>query len=223
MQSMSWKKLTGWAGVAYVVVFVLLIVVIGPEGPGIADSAAEVRDYFADNQTQIALITVLSAVAVGFFFLLFASGLRGLFASADAEDEGMWSRAMFAFAILFTAIGGVGSAFWASLGFDETIEAASDSTVKAIGALDNVIYFAVLPWAEAFFLLAASMVILRSGVLAKWLGWWALAAAVVLAVGALWPLTGDPDNFLTVVVLIGSIALLVWVAAVSVTLIRSES
>ncbi len=221
--SMSWKQVTGWAGVANVVVFIVLIAVIG-DGPGLSDSAAETREYFADNETQIALVGILSAVALGFLFLLFASGLRSLLGPADREDEGVWSRLMFAAAVATSVMATAGTAFWTGVAQEDTLPVASDSTVKTIASIDTVIYFAIIPWAQAVFLLGASVVIVKSGVLPKWLGWFGLLIALVLAIGTFWVLTGDETSFLGLLVVpIGGIAFLLWILATAYNMIRSDS
>lgn len=221
--SMTWKQVTGWAGVANVVIFIVLIAVIG-DGPALSDSPAEIREYFADNETQIALVSILSAVTAGFLFLVFASGLRSLLGPADSGDEGVWSRLMFAAAVAIAVMGTAGTALWTAVAQEDTLPVASDSTVKTIASLDTVIYFAIIPWAEAVFLLGAAVVILKSGVLPKWLGWFGLLVALVLAIGTFWVLTGDETSFLGILIVpVGGIAFLLWILGAAYNLIRSDS
>lgn len=83
----SWKKVTGWAAIAYVVIFVSLLF-IGDFGPSLPDSPAEVREWYEDNETQVAIITFLLSAAFA-LILVFASGLRGLLGPADADSQGL--------------------------------------------------------------------------------------------------------------------------------------
>ena len=222
MSSVSWKKVTGWSGVAFVVLFVVGLI-IGGDGPALEDSAADVREWFEDNEAIVAWTTWSGALSFAFLFLLFASGLRSLLGPADASNEGVWSRLSFAGAVAMIGIGGAGSAFWAVLGQEDILAAASDSTVRTLAAFDTLIFAAILPWGIAVFLLGASVVILQSDVMAKWLGWLGLVAALLFAIGTLWPFTGDEESFLGILTLIGFIGFLIWTLGAAIDMIRSDS
>ncbi len=222
MKSLSWKKVTGWSGIVFVVLLVTGLI-IGGDGPALGDSATDVREWFEDNEGVVAWITWSGALTFVLFFLLFASGLRSLLGPADAENAGVWSRLSFAAAVASVAIGGAGSAFWAVLGQEEVLAAASDGTVKTLAAFDSLFFGAVLPWGLAVFLLGASVVILQSGVMAKWFGWLGLLVALLFAIGTLWPFTGDEESFLGILTLIGFVGFIIWSLGASIEMIRSDS
>ena len=221
MSSVSWKKVTGWSGIAFVVLFLVGLVATG-DGPALGDSAADVREWFDDNEAAVAWITWSGALGFALFFLLFASGLRSILGPADAANEGIWSRLSFAGAIVFVAIGGAGSAFWAVLGQEDVRSVASDGTVKALAAFDTLIFGAILPWGIAVFLIGASVVILQSGVMAKWLGWLGLVSTLLIVIGTLWPFTGDDESFLAILSFIGLPLALLWSLGVSIEILRSD-
>ena len=223
MNSVSWKQVTGWSGVAFVVTFLVLLVFAGGSGPVLTDSAADVREFFEDEEAAVALSTWGLALAFALFFLLFASGLRSLLGPADADNEGVWSRLSFAGAVATAAIGSAGSAFWAVLGQEDVLAAASDETVKTLAAFDSVVFTAILPWGMAVFLLGASVVILQSEVMAKWIGWLGLLVALLFVIGTLWPFTGDEESFLGLLVFIGFIGFLIWTLGAAISMIRSDS
>ncbi len=223
MNSVSWKQVTGWSGVAFVVTFMVLLVFTGGSGLVLSDSAADVREFFEDEEAAVALSTWGLALAFVLFFLLFASGLRSLLGPADADNEGVWSRLSFAGAVATVAIGGSGSAFWAVLGQEDVLAAASDETVKTLAAFDSVVFTAILPWGMAVFLLGASVVILQSEVMAKWLGWLGLLVTLLFVIGTLWPFTGDEESFLGLLVFIGFIGFLIWTLGAAISMIRSDS
>jgi hypothetical protein len=186
-------------------------------------SAAEVREWFEDNEAMVAWTTWSGALGFSFLFLLFASGLRSILATADDRNQGVWSRWSFAGAIAFVAVGGVGSAFWAVLGQEDILAVASDETVKVLAAFDTLIFAAVVPWGIAVFLLGASIVILESGVMARWLAWLGLAVGLLFAVGTLWPFTGDDASFLAILTLIGFIGFQIWLLGAAIEMIRADS
>jgi hypothetical protein len=222
MNSVSWKKVTGWSGIAFVVLF-LAGLFIGGDGPAFSDSATDVREWFEDNEAVVAWTTWSGSLGFAFFFLLFASGLRSLLGPADARNEGVWSRLSFAGAVVFVAIGGAGSAFWAVLGQEDVLSVASDETVKTLAAFDTLFFVAIAPWGIAVFLLGASVVILQSGVMAKWLGWLGLVATLLIVIGTLWPFTGDDESILAILTFIGLPLALIWSLGASIEMIRSDS
>ena len=73
------------------------------------------------------------------------------------------------------------------------------------------------------FLLGASVVILQSGVMAKWLGWLGLLIVLLFAVGTLWPFTGDEESFLAILTYIGFMGFLIWTLGAAISMIRSDS
>ena len=218
----SWKKVAGWAGIAYVVIFLGLFV--GTEPPlSLTESAGEFRQWFVDNETSVAVVTFGLSLALA-LVVVFASGLRSLLGPADADNEGVWSRVSFVGAVLMVAMGGVGLSFWAVLGLEDTLAAASDETVKTLAHFDTVIFSAIVPWGMALFVLGASVVILQSGVMSKWLGWLGLFVALVAVIGTLWPFTGDSEGFFGIIAFIGfPPGFMVWSLWAAISLIRMDS
>lgn len=222
MNSVSWKQVSGWSGIIFVVILVVILI-IGGSAPVLSDSATEVREFFDDNEASVAFTTWGAGLAFVLFFLLFASGLRSLLGPADANSEGVWSRLSFAGAVATAAVGGAGSAFWAVLGQEDVRAAASDETIKTLAAFDTVIFTAILPLGLAVFLLGASVVILQSEIMAKWIGWLGLVLAALFVVGTLWPFTGDDEGFFAILIFVGLTGVLIWTLGAAISMIRSES
>jgi hypothetical protein len=222
MGSSSWsgRRIAGAAGIGFVVLFVVVIA-LGFDGPAFDDPAADVREFFVDSDTQVHLVTWLGALAIVFFFLPFAAGLRNLLAPADSADEQMWARLSYTGAVLTAAIVVIGSAFWEVLS-QGVAEEVSDATLVALARFDTVFFGALLPWAVALFLAASSVVILRSGVLAKWIGWFGAAGALLSVIGALWLLGEDDESFLGFLAFAGFLIFPLWVLMVGIVMIRSD-
>ncbi|MDH3540341.1 MAG: DUF4386 domain-containing protein [Acidimicrobiia bacterium] len=219
--TVSWKKVTGWAGIAYVVIFLALFAFTA-QPASLTDSAAEFRQWFVDNETSVAVVTFGLSLAFA-LVVVFASGLRSLLGPVDEDSAGMWSRVSFVGAVMMVAMGGVGLSFWAVLGLEDTLAAASDDTVKTLAHFDTVIFSAIVPWGMALFVLGASLVILRSGVMSKWLGWLGLFVAGVAVVGTLWPFSGDSEGFFAIIGLIGfPPGFLIWSLWAAISMIRMD-
>ena len=218
--SLAWKHVAGWAGIGYAVIIVAALVLI-VDAPTFSDSAADYREYFSTNETQIAWLTFCLPIAY-LLLLVFASGLRSFLESVDGADEGMWSRLSFAAAITMVAVSAIGWAVWAVLGLDEVLTVASDETVTALFAFITVIFSAFVPIGQAAFMVGASVLILRSGIVARWIGWFGLAVSVLMFAGSLWRVSGDPEG------LLGPppqalIPFVVWTVVIAVTMIRSST
>ena len=221
MNALPWKKVTGAAGIAYVVIFLALFAVAG-EGPALSDSAAEVREWFVDNETLVALITFSLSVAFA-LILVFASGLRSVLGPADTGSEGTWSRLSFAGAVWMVSLSGIGVAFWAVLGLEDILAVVSDETMKTLASFDTVIFSAIVGWGMALFVLGASIVILQTEVMSKWLGWLGAVVAIAAVVGTLWPFTGDVESFFGIFGLIGfPPGFLIWSLWAAISLFRMD-
>lgn len=219
--SRGWRQIAGLAGVLAVALWFTMGLTI-LDGPGVTDSAADARAWYEAHGTEVALFTWAMPFIFGGLLLLFASGLRSLLAPADADSGGMWARFSFAGAVSQAGAGFIGLAFWGVLAQDEVLAVVSDETLKTLTAFDSIIFFTIMAWPSAVFVVGASVVILQSGVLPKWIGWLGSAVALAGVVGALWILSGDPDGFLGAVLgTVGFLGNLVWILAVSVSMIRS--
>lgn len=219
MNSTSWRKIAGWSGVLFVVVFVATSAPVA-DGPAIGDPADDVRSWLEESGGAIALTTWGGALSVSFLLLVFASGLRSFLGSVEVSSDGMWSRFSFAGAVIMAALGMSKAMFWAVLSLDEVRHAASDETLQTLAAFDGVAVATLVPWGSAAFLLGASIVLLQTGVMSKWLGWFGLSVVLAFAIGTLWLFSGDMQGPLGVLTLIGFLGFLVWTLTVAVRLIR---
>ena len=222
MKSLAWNKVTGWSGIAFVVLFLISELSLA-DTPTLDTAATEVRQWFEVNSSQINVSQWGAGLSIGLFFLLFASGLYSRLGPADSANKGVWSRLSFAGAVTLVAIAGAHSGFWAVLSQENLLTSASDETVKTLAAFETVMLTTVIAFSVAVFLLAASVVILQSRVMAKWLGWVGLVVAALLAVGSLWTVTGDEESLLGYFVLSGFGGWLIWTFGAAISLLRSSS
>lgn len=218
--SWSGRRIAGYAGVAFGAI-VIVGFVIGQQ-PVYDDSAADVRKFFVDDDVAIHTGTWLAGLGFVFLFLPFAAGLRSLLAEADDGDHEMWARLSYTGAVLATAISIVGLSFHEVLS-QGTAEQLSDASLVALSRFDTVIFLALLPWAMGLFLTGAAVVIIRSGVLARWIGWLGAVGALLMAIGTLWVFGEDDESALALVAAIGLLIPFVWTLVVGVKLIRPGS
>lgn len=218
---MSWRQVTGWSGVLFAVVFVAASAPVA-DGPAPGSPAAEVRTWLEANTGGIAWTTWSGAFSLAILLLLFASGLRSFLGSVETTSEGVWSRLSFSGAVIMACLGMSKAMFWAVLSLDEVRNAASDQTVHTLAAFDAVAVSTLVPWGTAAFLLGASVVILQTGAMPRWLGWLGMAAVVMFMIGTLWIFSGEPEGTLAILTLAGYLGFIIWTLAVAGRLIRSS-
>jgi hypothetical protein len=167
----------GWlvplTGVAFLVVLIVNFIVQG-EPKSADDGALAVANWYRDNKDQAEIASFLG-IAAGVLLIFFGAYLRRVF---DAADPG---RSMLPILVLIgLSIVAVGGAIDSTLLF-AAAEAADDisapqlQTIQAIWDND----FLTLALGVEVFLWAASLCVLRTGALPKWLGWVGIVLAIV--------------------------------------------
>lgn len=218
----TWTRIAGFSGIGFVVLFIAMGAGIAAAAPVFTDGADELRSWFADNQGPIAFFTWFSPLVFGFLKLIFAVGLlRRL--TADDTSGGILPRLSFAGVVASFAAGIVGMSLWAVMSLDPILEEASDGLLLTLSALDSVVFFVLMPWTSAMFIIFASVLIAQTRIMPTWLAGLGVVAGVVSVIGGTWLLSGDPDSAISGVGFIGELAGMLWILIASVFLIRSAA
>ncbi len=160
-------------GVAFIAL-AIIGAIIGGEPPDADSPVQEIVDHYVDNKSSIEVGSFL-AVAAAVLLVFFGAYLRSVLGAAE-RPGGMLST----LTLIGTSVVAIGIAI------DTTIlialaEAADDiepAAVQALQALwDND--FVPLALGALIFLISTGLSILRHGSLPRWLGWVALALAVI--------------------------------------------
>ena len=179
----------------FVVLLIVSFIVAG-EPKSADDGAAEVAEWYTDNQNSAragAFIGVVAAVPLIFF---------GAYLRKVLEPAGALLSTL---PLIGTAIVGIGAAIDNMLLF-AAAEAADDitgpqlQTIQAIWDSDFLPFFLGI----MVFLWSVGIAVLRSDVLPKWMGWFAIVFGVVSLAG--------PIGF------IGALGALLWVIIASIML-----
>lgn len=201
------NQLGAAAGIVYAIGIFAAAAVTG----GVPDFGASDRDiagYYSDHSTTRffagAYLEVLTLLALVFFF---GRVWRVLY---DAEGDGGWlATTAFGAGVMALAVK-LGSGPIAAAAYDRGNKGLSHEVGRAMIETNDLSF--VLTWPiDAVFLAAAGAVLVRTRALPSWVGWSALAAAVVLVVGA--PLSGREGGPLF-------LAFTLWVLATSIVLMR---
>jgi hypothetical protein len=189
------------AGIAFIVLFAAGIVTSG-DSPMYGDDAGEIRSFFADHSNQYLVGNWLTGLAVVFLFLPFVATLRSVLERAEGAG-GTWARTAFVGGLLWAIIGGAASVSMGALAFTKA-ENLDDSTLLFVVGADWI-GFATASFGLALMIAAASAVIIRTGVLWRWMGYAGGIVAAVIIVGALNPVQHDVENWMPFLSLIGQL------------------
>lgn len=220
--SRAWNRIAGFAGIAFVVLFIGLGASIAANAPDFTDGADEIRSWFGDNQGPIALFTWITPLVFGVLQLLFATGLLRRLA-VDDTSRGILPRFALSGVVANFAAGVVGVGIWGVMTLDPVLENATDGLLLTLSALDTVVFFVVMPWTSAVFLGVTSVLILRTRAMPAWLAGVGFLGAIIPVIGGAWLFSGDPNSAVRNVGFIGEVLGMLWIVIASVFLIRDTA
>jgi hypothetical protein len=216
-----WWRLAGLFGLGWFVLFAVGAIVLQGEPPAYDASVAEVRQFFTDNGTKFLLGDYLAGLAFLLLFLPFVVGLRSLLGAAEGGPQ-IASRLVLVGGLATVLVGDTATVFQDTLALGAANPEFQDATVRAF-LYANAPAIAAIGLPAALFTLAASLVIWTTAVLWRWLAVVGVLAGVLLAVGAAFPVAGDPTGPLWTIRFLSFIGLLVFVVSVSIAmLLRAE-
>jgi hypothetical protein len=200
---------TPTAGILAAVTFVVGLAATA-NSPDSDDSNAQIISWYADHGHRVGVIIGAFILAFcGLFLLWFAAGLRQRLRLAEGPD-GRLANVALGGAILLVGLLWVGASALGAIPAGVSLGGSPDLTDADLGRfLPSIGFGAILIFGMfgAIALIdATSIVIMRTGVLPRWLGWLGFVCGVILLFGAV---------FLPV------IALPVWLIATSVVLFRA--
>lgn len=215
-----WVRVTGILGILFFVGTAIGLALLLPTQPLPTDPVADIEQYFIDDASLLHTSNWIMGATLVFIFLPFASGLRSFLASRDI-DAGMWSRVAFGSAVALVAVTGAGAAFAASAALAVDAGPVDETLLRLMLWADAFVYSFVVALGIGLFLAATSVVLLRTGALARWLGWLGLAIALLCVIGAWWPITGDPDGAIAMLAFLSMPLLAIWTLLAGIDLLRT--
>jgi uncharacterized protein YneF (UPF0154 family) len=217
----NWWRLGGVDGIIWAVLFIVGAIGLQGEPPVRGDSIESIRAYFIDDGTKYLVGDFIVGIGFVIFYLPYVIALRWFLGSAEGTPA-IWSWMAFAGGALSVMLGFVSGIFWSALALGlEDNPGLDDSTIRLMMDL-NAVSFAGTMMAIALFVGSAGFVILRTGVLWRWLGGLGLLTAVLLLIGAAWPIEGDDEGTLAIAYYAGLPLTLLFVVISSVGMIMRK-
>jgi hypothetical protein len=171
LNSRTAVRLGGISGILFVVL-VIPSFLSPPDSPIATSGTQDVINYFSDRQDSILTLNGLLLIFAAFFFLWFLSMLHGVLQDAEGEGYG-FSSVLLAGGLLFIALVLAGAAveivYPATLARFENFQQDAQLGFLSLALSGWMYRFAFVGMAAL--IAATSVVVLKSGVLPRWLGW----------------------------------------------------
>ena len=214
----QWWRVGGLLGIGFLALNTISAFTLLGETPVHDDPISEIRSFFTDDETQFLVGNYLIGIALVFLFFPFLLILRRLLGWVEGGTN-LFSWAAFAGGLSFGLMSFVASVSFGALAMGAGGDlSVSDSSVQTLMYVDAYA-LAVTSYFIALMVFAASVVILRTGVLWRWLAALGAAVGVLGVVGAAWPVQGDTDGVLWIAWIINQLLLLPWILAVSINMV----
>ncbi len=196
-------RLGGICGLLFVLLMVPAYAVGYPDAPTSTSSARDALGYFGTSPGSFVLFNGVLAVFSTFFFLWFLGALHGVLRRAEGEGGGLSSAALTggtAFIVLSCAGYAAELVYPATLVRFENFVPDAQRVFEFLALSSWLYHFCQV--GAAVMVSAASLVVLTSGVMSRWLALVGFVVALLTLLHFLLPL-------------IGAVAGLVWVALTS--------
>jgi hypothetical protein len=169
-----WERWSALAGA----VFAILIIIAGfmpGSPPKTSDPASKVVSFVNDHQDAIRWQSVVGALGT-FALLWFLGAVWRVLRRAEGGNPRLTVVAIIG-AVFAAVMGAVGSIFLAGIGIVGVAGAGGPANLRVLYILSTNLGFGVVLGVSVF-LAAFGIVIVRSGILPKWLGWVGLLFAL---------------------------------------------
>ena len=215
----SWHRLLALSGVAFAVLFLAGFLIGGSDAPDYTAPDQAWRTW-ADDSEMRSRIGAFLALLASFVFLPFTAMLRSMFEGAPAPVRGSVQLARVAFAGALIGVTGITMAI--IMIADATAQGAdADPVVSKAIALTTVGPFLVGAMGIAALLTAVGLLILRTGVFARWIAIVALLGGVAFFIAFFTLLAGpSEDSIFGYGFFPGFLSLTIWSIATSVASYR---
>ena len=215
-----WQRLLPLSGIAFVPLFLVGWFASGGLTPHYNAADQDWVNWAHDNQWK-GRISAFAMLLAAFIFLYFMSIVRGVLAGSLARGAAQLGRVVFAGALIGVAAMAMALVTMAAASSDGANVDPAVSKAVATGAAGP---YMIAAMGFAAFLTAAGLVILRTGVFARWTGIVALTGGISFLITFLVVLDGTTDGspfgygFFP-----GAVALVTWTAATSIAISRSAA
>lgn len=209
-------RISGVAGLIFVgLSFVASGINVQP--PAFIEDGAALAAWFSENGSRFRFGYFIAALAFLPFYFPFFAG----FCERLREAEGIpaiWSRVAWAGAIMSPAAGVTAGAFNVGMAL---MEGRVSSEVAVFGAAANFFAFPVVSGTmNGITMIGAAVVILRTGVFWRWLGWTGIVIGLAAFTGSAALVENHPNGPFATISTFTWLAYFLWIVVASIGLIK---
>ena len=217
----QWWRVGGMFGIGFVILFIIGPVFLTGDTPTRDDSIEDIRKFFADDGEMYLVGDYIAGLAFILFFLPYLVTLRWVLGSGEGWPP-IWSWLTVLGGVSFLVVGGTQAVFFGALAISEgDPEVIDDAGVRLLMEMSTYA-FTGFTLTLALFVASASLVVLRTGVLWRWLAALGFLAALLMIIGAAWPIDGNEEGALAIIGFIGAPLTLLWVLLSSIKMIMMK-
>jgi hypothetical protein len=210
-------QISGIAGLFFVVLSLIAFGVNVQPPPYDQEQAAFVA-WFAENGTRFRVGHFVAGLAFLLFYFPFCAGLCERLREAEGTPA-IWSRVAWAGAIMSPAAGTSSGAFIVATAL---LGSSASPDVAGFGAAGSLYAYIVSGALSGIVMIGAAVVILRTGVFSRWLGWSGVFVGLAAIIGSAALVENDPNGLFATVNSFAWLAYFLWIAALSIGLIRAR-
>jgi hypothetical protein len=211
-------RISGIAGLLFVVLsFVAAATNVQP--PAFDQDRAIFAAWFAAHGQRFRLGHFLAGLAFLLFYFPFFAGFCERLRQAEGSPA-IWSRVAWAGAIMSPAAGTTAGSFIIGVAL---LGGSVSPEVAAFGAAANFYAYVVSGALSGVVMLGAAVVIVRTGVFWRWLGWTGALLGIAAIVGSAALVENDPSGRFATLNAVAWLAYFLWIAALSIALTRGHA
>lgn len=217
----QWWRVGGMFGIGFVILFLIGGIFLTGDTPMRDDSIEDIRKFFADDGEMYLLGDYLTGIAFIFLFLPYLVTLRWVLGSGEGWPP-IWSWLTVLGGVCMLVVGGTSSVFFGALAISEgNPDVIDDAGVRLLMEMSTYA-FTGFSLTMGLFVASASLVVLRTGVLWRWLAGLGFLAAVLLVIGAAWTVDGDEEGALAIMGFTGAPLTLLWILISSIGMVMMK-
>ena len=210
-------RISGIAGLLFVVLsFVASGMNVQP--PAYEQDQTAFVTWFAENGQRFRIGHFIAGVAFLLFYFPFFAGFCERLREAEGTPA-IWSRVAWAGVIMSPAAGTTSGSFIVGAAL---LGGGVSSDTAAFGAAGSFYAYVVSGALSGIVMIGAAVVIIRTGVFWRWLGWAGASIGLAAIAGSAALIENDPSGLFATINAFAWLAYFVWIAALSIALILAR-
>jgi len=208
-------KISGIAGILFVALS-FLASGINKMPPAYNQEISTYVTWFSENGQWYRFGHFLAGLAFLLFYFPFFAGFCEILKKAEGESA-IWTRVTWAGAIMSPAAGTIAGAFIMGIAL---LNGDASPEVSQFGMAGNFYAYTVSGAYGGIAMIGSSIIILKTGVFKRWLGWAGLVigSAAIISIGTL--IENNPQGLFATTNGFAWLAYFLWIAVLSIELIR---